>query len=657
MRSLLAVSGSLVLLALTAGCPTVADKTETGADTGTPDTDTPAALDSDGDTIPDEVEGSNDTDADGTPDNLDTDTDNDGVPDSVEAGDDDPSTAPVDSDGDGSWDTRDPDSDNNCVLDSQESGGATPTDTDGDGTPDYADSDNDGDGISDEDEIGSTCYPVDSDTDGVPDYVDIDSDGDGVADLAEAGADPASPADTDGDGTPDYLDLDSDGDGTGDGEEGGADARDSDGDGLPDSLDTDSDNDGLTDADELAGATDPYDRDTDGDGESDGAEVAIGTDPTDSGSTTGDGYFELLKGETGDGEVDFELVATPLDVVFVLDDSGYNTTTKTALKSYLDDVIDEIAGDNFGYAFAAFEDYAYASYGTSGYDLPYRMEQQITDDPSAVEDALDGLGTRSGGDQTNSVHEALYQTLVGEGYDMDCDGEYDSRTDVLPFIPDPGDPFGGSESGTIDLTDDFTGTLGGVGFRDGARPFIVYFASSYLRDPESGSTTYGGSPDGCPIDAGESDVVSAATERGAYLVGVAARDQMETLATDTESLGDTDGDGRADDVMVMEWTGTSATDLVDFVAAGVDATYDTLTYSSVSMVATDDPYGFVTAIAPSSVNVSSSDLGDTVTFLVGLKGAVESTSEDQIFTISFTILGDGSVTLGTASMVVVVPAE
>ena len=661
MRALQGVPAAFVLLVLTAGCPTVADKSETGSDTSAPDTDTPL-LDSDGDTIPDEVEGTNDTDGDGTPDYLDSDTDNDGIPDSVEAGDDDPSTAPVDSDGDGSWDTRDPDSDNNCVLDSQESGGATPTDTDGDGTPDYADSDNDGDGIPDTAEIGSTCYPVDTDGDGVPDYVDSDSDDDGVADADEAGADPSRPADTDGDGTPDYLDLDADGDGLSDADEGGAEGRDTDGDGVPDFLDLDSDSDGLTDLDELAGGTDPYDRDTDGDGESDGAEIAIGTDPTDASSKTGDGYFELVKGENGDGEINFELAATPLDLVFLLDDSAYNTATRTGLKSYLDDVIDEIEGDDFGYAFAAFEDYAYSSYGTSGYDKPFRMEQQITDDPSLVIDALSALGTRSGGDQTNSTHEALYQTLTGAGYDMDCDGEYDSRTDVQPFIASDDDAFDGAEDGTYDDSDGFTGTGGGVGFRDDARPVIVYFAYTYLRDPDSSSSTYGGSPDGCPFDAGQSDVISAATERGAYLMGVAARsssgtDQMEELATETGSKGDTDGDGREDDLMVLTWTGTSSGDLVDFVAAGVSAASDSLSYSSVSMVATDDPYGFVTAIAPSSVSVSTADVGDSVRFLIGLKGTVESTSEDQIFTIGFTILGDDSIQLGTASMVVVVPAD
>lgn len=666
MRSLLIASGTLALLSLLPGCPTAVDKGESGADSGDTDTDTSSALDSDADTIPDDVEGTNDTDGDGTADYLDTDTDDDGVPDSVEAGDDDPETAPVDSDGDGSWDTRDPDSDNNCVEDALESGGSSPTDTDGDDVPDYADADNDGDGVPDEVEIGSTCYPADTDGDGTPDYLDEDSDDDGVSDEVEAASSPADPADTDGDGTPDYLDTDSDDDGIPDGIEGGGsgDPRDTDGDGTPDYLDSDSDADGLSDGDEAAGTTDPYDRDTDGDGETDGAEVVAGTDPADETSYTGDGYFELKKGENGDATIEHILASASLDVAFVLDDTAYNTTTRRGLADAMGDILDALSaeGDNFGYAFAAFEDYASASYGTAGYDLPYRMEQQITDSPAAIEAAIDGLGTRSGGDLTNSTHEALYQTLTGAGYDMDCDEEYDSRADVKPFIADPGDPFGGTGGQSYDASDDFAGYSGGVGFREGAQPMVVYFAYSYLRDPESGSTTYGGSPGGCPMDASESDVVSAATELGAYLIGVASRgsrgtDQMETLAKDTESLGDTDGDGRDDDPMVLEWDGTDGDELLDFILTGVDAAYGSLTYSSVSLVATDDPYGFVTAIAPTSVDVGPNDAGETVTFLVGLKGAVESTTEDQIFTLGFTILGDGAVELGTANLIVVVPAD
>ena len=35
--------------------------------------------------------------------------------------------------------------------------------------------------------------------------------------------------------------------------------------------------------------------------------------------------------------------------------------------------------------------------------------------------------------------EALYQSLTGAGYDQNCDGVYDSTTDILPFLSSASD--------------------------------------------------------------------------------------------------------------------------------------------------------------------------------------------------------------------------
>ena len=94
------------------------------------------------------------------------------------------------------------------------------------------------------------------------------------------------------------------------------------------------------------------------------------------------------------------------------------------------------------------------------------------------------------------------------------------KADVLPFLADPGDPFGGTAGQQKQGGDESTGDLGGLGFREYALPIIIYAGDNYLRDPESDNAYYNGSPGGCPIDAGYSDVVSAFTGLGAYLIGI-----------------------------------------------------------------------------------------------------------------------------------------
>ena len=90
--------------------------------------------------------------------------------------------------------------------------------------------------------------------------------------------------DADGDTIPNYLDTDADGDGIPDSVEGDGDA---DGDGRPDYLDTDADGDGLLDSVEGTGDTDGdgtpdyLDTDADGDRYPDDFEAVAGTDPLD----------------------------------------------------------------------------------------------------------------------------------------------------------------------------------------------------------------------------------------------------------------------------------------------------------------------------------------------------------------------------------------
>ena len=101
--------------------------------------------------------------------------------------------------------------------------------------------------------------------------------------------------------------------------------------------------------------------------------------------------------------------------------------------------------------------------------------------------------------------EALYQGATGAGYDQDCNGSLTSTTDVPPFLADSSDPFGGSGGEAYSSSFAGGGFLGGFGFREYALPVMVFATDYDLRDPDAGY----GTPGGCLLDAGHSDVVAA----------------------------------------------------------------------------------------------------------------------------------------------------
>ncbi len=606
-----------------------------------------------------------DTDGDETPDYLDEDSDGDGVADQREAGDDDPLTLPWDTDGDGEKDFRDLDADGNCIPDADEPRG---DDLDGDGLLAFSDLDDDGDGISDVHEIGAECALVDSDGDSTPDYLDDDSDGDGVGDVYEAGtsAFEDAPRDADGDGTPDYLDHDSDGDGFSDSAEGGAgggEPRDTDGDGVYDFADSDSDGDGVADASEAGSGTDPYDPDTDGDGFTDGAEVTAGTDPLDSGSIIEGLYVTVPERTSIEETFEFSLNVQMGDVGFLLDTTCSMSGTLNGMSAEFSRIVSELASTlpDAQYGVATYDDYNYGSYGSSG-DKPFILVQQVTSNTGTVQSALSGLSVHNGNDGPESGMEALYQSLTGAGYDQNCDGRYTSNTDVKPFTASGGDPFGGSGGQGSNGTG--TGTVGGFGFRDYALPIIVYATDNYLRDPDSTDRSYNGTPGGCPIDAGKNDVVTEANNLGALLIGINVQSwgstlpvsQMNDLASRTNSLADTDGDGAVDDKLVFSWSGSSGSLRTTIVNAIQDAV-SSVQFDSVSLVVDGDANGFVSSIEPESYAMSGSPDGETVEFTLTFRGAVPALTEDQIFRVTLNVLGDGTVLLDTLDIYVVVPGS
>ena len=635
------------------------------------DTTSEGLADADGDTISDQDEGSADIDGDGLANMEDDDSDGDGISDEDEAGDGDPNTPPVDSDSDGVPDFLDQDSDGNGLPDAVESN----VDSDGDGVPDFIDPDNDGDGILDSEEIGETPgAPLDSDGDGVPDHLDSDSDGDGIDDSVEG------VTDLDGDGIPSYRDEDSDGDGILDEDEIGSDPAnplDSDGDGSPNFQDTDSDNDGIPDREEPGYAgyqTSRIDRDTDGDGFTDLAEIEAGSDPTVADDHTvwqeEYGFYAELPPRV---EVRLQVPFTPeilhADVLFLLDTTCSMQDVLNAMANNFGQVVSGITIPDVAFAVAEFDDYVYSDLGywqwhnglfmTYPEDKPYRLVQQVTTNTTMVSSALSSLGIRNGGDLPESAMEGLYQAAAGLGYDLNCNFGYDSQTDVYPFhsVPTgPGmDAFHGNVPGVYDPFTPGTGNLGGAGFRDGALPVLVYTTDTFMRDADQPATY--GLPPMCGNPAGSSDVVAAAADIGAKLIGIGVQGtaggstspipQMNALAIQTGSTADIDSNGTLEPLVFQ---GTSSATVAN-VISGVEALANSAEFD-LSLVVEDSPYDFVTAISPSvAVGVT---VGTTVTFELTLFAAVPQTPTDQVFVFPMQVLGDGSSVLAEWDLVLVV---
>ncbi len=602
-----------------------------------------------------------DADEDGTPNYLDEDSDGDGISDQIESGDADPYSFPFDSDFDRLPDFLDLDADGNCIPDADEGR----ADDDGDGIGAFADIDDDDDGISDYWEIGADCGTPDSDGDGTPDYQDIDSDGDGIGDAYEAGTSDynGEPADTDGDGTYDYLDDDSDGDGFSDADEGKSggpkkEPRDTDGDGVYDFADTDSDGDGIDDSQEANYGTDPYSEDSDGDGYTDGAEISAGTDPTDSGSVIEGVYVEVGEREEIEEAFTFELNIQMGDVAFLLDTTCSMSGTINAMKSEYASIVSSVAAilPDAEYGVATFDDYNWQTGGTgSGQDRPFILLQEITGNTTAVQSSLSGIGLHNGNDLPESSLEALYQGITGDGYDQNCNGNYDSTTDVLPYISHAGDAFGGSSSQSH--TSGSSGTLGGFGFRDFAMPVLVYATDAELRDPSKGSPA----PGGCLQDAGSNHVASAANNFGAYIIGVAVSNrtlatQMTSLANSTNSLADLDGDGAADDPLVFDWSSSSSAFRTTIVGA-IEDLVSSVRFSEISLEIEGDDHGFVVDIDPATYSLSGAVTGEIVDFTLLFRGTVAEVEEDQIHKLTLNVIGDGVVLLDSQDIYVVVPGS
>ncbi|MFT7521291.1 MAG: hypothetical protein ACI9MC_003442, partial [Kiritimatiellia bacterium] len=475
--------------------------------------------------------------------------------------------------------------------------------------------------------------------DGAPDYRDSDSDGDGISDRIERGAG-VTPSDTDGDGKYDFQDTDSDGD-------------------------------GLSDEDELnIYDTDPYDFDTDGDGFSDGAEVLAETDPLDGESVIDGIYVVVQERTTVEEEFNFELRIQKGDVAFLTDTTGSMGGTIAAVQGSYTVVLSDLTStfDDVAGGAAEFDDYNHASMG-SGSDKPFRLTKGVTTDHAAVSAAVLSWRAGGGADGPEGSMEALYQAASGLGYDQNCDGSYDSVDDIVPYLADASDPFGGTGGEAYDATLADTGTRGGLGFRPYALPVIIYATDNLMRDPEA-SGGHSATPGGCPIDAAGSDVVRALDDLGGFIIGVDVTGggyswgpmaQMKDIAERTNSYADMDGDGATDDLLVFALNQSSPSfkkDFSDFVVTAVDQLVASIKFTEVTLEIDGDEYGFVTDIDPPGYkDLKPSDSEVELPFTLTFRGVVAGVNEDQTFLLTLNVIGDGTTLLDSKDILVVVPGR
>jgi hypothetical protein len=425
----------------------------------------------------------------------------------------------------------------------------------------------------------------------------------------------------------------------------------------------DPDCDGATTAEEEAAGSNPLYPDTDGDWVMDGQEIHGDRDvlvPELVQITLGesDEFVVHMVGQTSDQAT---------DVTFLLDTTCSMSSTADAMATEFVDMTVQLATVKLDihYGFATFDDYAFGTYGSSDAgDKPFILRQSVTNDVSAVLESLADVPIHGGVDGPESSIEALYQTLTGAGYDQNCNAIFDPTTDVLPFMASEDDPFMG-EAGSAQ-TDEMGGTgfIGGVGFRAGSRPIIVYATDNVLRDPEEGY----GVPGGCPGDAGGSDVVAAVMARDATLIGISTSswssdsfDQMVSLARATGSIVDLDDDGTADDPLVFSWTGSS-TEFSETVVAAITAAIthsegDLTVHEEINVVAEGDDMGFVTVLEPETfleVEVGG-EPGPLFRFDLTTTGVVAETDSPQHFWAELVIKGDGGERLGGLPVEIIVP--
>jgi hypothetical protein len=251
--------------------------------------------------------------------------------------------------------------------------------------------------------------------------------------------------------------------------------------------------------------------------------------------------------------VDDELV----DVYLLLDVAYNYSCYHPELDRFIDQIIDALYEDfgNVAVGFGVYDDYREADWATVG--GPYEMRHAISTDHASVREAASRLRMEYGGSDEGSAYEAIFQAVWGAGFDHTCNGTFDARTDIQPWVPSESDAFGGAIPG---LSDEYPadGSRRGVGWREGATHIVIYSVDNIIRDEALGSAL---PSDACGEPATADMVADALGVTDTRLLALNVyewqasdprpQQQLVALAEATGSYIDTNDDGIFDDPAVL----------------------------------------------------------------------------------------------------------
>ena len=229
--------------------------------------------------------------------------------------------------------------------------------------------------------------------------------------------------------------------------------------------------------------------------------------------------FTAGEGETASPQtVEYTTAERKVDVFFDIDTTGSMGGELDNLQSSFQTIVAALQSEVDDIAFGAghYEDYPTDSYttifGVIGVDQPFRLKQRISTNSPDTLAGLNAMTLGNGGDQPESGWEALYQIATGAGVPVTVGG-----SNVPAFDPS-GTPPGGVEWGTI----------GGVGFRSGSLPIVIWVtdAGNHTSFSFSGATS--------------SNAFNALNSINARVIGVRSG-STEDVTTDTINAATTTG--------------------------------------------------------------------------------------------------------------------
>jgi hypothetical protein len=333
-----------------------------------------------------------------------------------------------------------------------------------------------------------------------------------------------------------------------------------------------------------------------------------------SGTGSPEGQCVIIESDgTASGELLIDASYAFADVAFVLDTSGSMGDTLAALRSDVSGIADQLGDtiDDITFGLATYEDYNYGGMGDDE-DRPFTLHRIQSAGISALEQALSTVAIHNGLDHTESTIEALYQAAAGLGYDQDCDGAFDAETDVSPLMPHALDAFGGLEEGRLEAGSD---RRGGMGFREGVLPIIVFATDDMARNKAMGDLT----PGGCSADATLPAMRRALGHIGAGLVGIAVESEPgdEVFSDLLGVVGDRG--------VLVPWEPDDG-GFQDVVVSAIEEMIAAQTLAEIHLEVVEDEYGLVENIAPEQyLNVAANEeVGFSVRYREALPDGMES---------------------------------